>query len=516
MNRTKNATRNIIFGMILKIYQIIIPFLMRTAMIYYMGAEYLGLNSLFSSVLQVLNLAELGVGSAMVYSMYKPIVEEDRKTICALLNLYKKYYFLIGLVIAIVGVALTPFIPKLIKGGVPNGLNVYVLYLLNLLATILTYWLWAYKGSLLQAHQRSDMTSKVMLGVTTFQYGLQLLVLWLFENYYLYIIVMLVTTAIGNIANAIVASKLYPEYRAEGKLDILKVRDINQRIRDLFTAKLGATIVNSADTVVISAFLGLTTLAMYQNYYFIMSSVMSIIAIIFNSCLASVGNSMVTDGVQKNYKDFRTITLLIHFVTTVCMSCFATMYQPFITLWVGEELRFDDAVVWIMCIYFYLVVIQQIPGMYKDAAGVWHQDRFRPLIASLVNVILNLLFVQIWGIYAIILSTIVSYLIVAIPWLMLNLFKYVFKMDWKKYSVDMILYFFGAVAISCICYVVCGITNNMALLLQIIANMVITIFISVFIWIALFRNSVYFSDMINLIDRITYSKFHLLLYKLVK
>jgi len=115
IERTKNATRNIVFGVILKAYQIIVPFIMRTAMIYFMGVQYLGLNSLFTSILQVLNLAELGVGSAMVYSMYKPIAEDDEITICALLRLYKRYYFLIGLVIAVVGTAVTPFVSSRIK-----------------------------------------------------------------------------------------------------------------------------------------------------------------------------------------------------------------------------------------------------------------------------------------------------------------------------------------------------------------------------------------------------------------
>lgn len=145
MNKTKNAMRNIIFGMGLRLYQIIVPFLMRTAMIYFMGIEYLGLNSLFTSILQVLNLAELGVGSAMVYSMYKPIAEDDKDTICALLKLYKKYYFFIGLVIATIGIIITPMITKLINGEVPGDINIYVLYILNLSATVITYWLYAYK-----------------------------------------------------------------------------------------------------------------------------------------------------------------------------------------------------------------------------------------------------------------------------------------------------------------------------------------------------------------------------------
>ena len=191
MNRTQNATRNIVFGVALKLYQILLPFVMRTAMIYLMGVEYLGLNSLFTSVLQVLNLAELGAGSAMVYSMYKPIAENDKETICALLKLYKKYYFLIGLAIAIIGCLLTPTIPKLISGNIPGNLNIYVLYLLNLAATVMTYWLFAYKNSLLQAYQRSDIASKVTILTTSLQYLVQLLVLWLSHNYYFYIIVML-------------------------------------------------------------------------------------------------------------------------------------------------------------------------------------------------------------------------------------------------------------------------------------------------------------------------------------
>ena len=162
IERTKNATRNIVFGVILRIYQIVVPFIMRTAMIYYLGVQYLGLNSLFASVLSVLTLAELGVGSAMVFSMYKPIAEDDTKTICALMQLYKVYYRIIGLIIAIIGLVITPFIPHLIHSDLPEGLNIYVLYMLHLASTVLSYWLFAYKNCLLRAHQRNDITNNIL------------------------------------------------------------------------------------------------------------------------------------------------------------------------------------------------------------------------------------------------------------------------------------------------------------------------------------------------------------------
>ena len=129
IKRTRNATRNIIFGGILKVYQILVPFLMRTLMTYFMGVQYLGLNSLFTSILHVLNLAELGVGSAMVYSMYKPIAEDDTETICALMRQYRLYYRLIGVFIAIIGLMVTPVVPSLISGEIPSDLNIYILYL---------------------------------------------------------------------------------------------------------------------------------------------------------------------------------------------------------------------------------------------------------------------------------------------------------------------------------------------------------------------------------------------------
>ena len=177
IERTKNATRNIVVGMILKIYQLLVPFVIRTVMIHMLGMEYLGLNSLFTSILQVLNLAELGVGSAMVFSMYKPIAEDDSATINDLMRLYQFYYRIIGIIILTVGIIITPFIPKLIKSDIPSGLNIYILYYLNLGATVISYWLFAYKNCLLTAHQRSDVISKLTIITNTVMYVGQIIAL---------------------------------------------------------------------------------------------------------------------------------------------------------------------------------------------------------------------------------------------------------------------------------------------------------------------------------------------------
>ena len=295
INKTQNAARNMFFGTVQKIVNIIMPFITRTAMIYTLGANYLGLNSLFTSILQVLNLAELGVGSAMIFSMYKPIAEDDRDTICALMRLYKIYYRVIGLVILAAGIAITPFVPMLIKKDIPNGINIYVLYLMNLGSTVLSYWLFAYKNCLLYAHQRNDVIDRTSTIVICVQQVLQLLILFVFKNYYFYLIIVLGAQVAKNLINAFIVSKMYPEYIPRGTLEKEKVRVINQRVKDLFTSKIGSVVINSADSIVISAFMGLTALAMYQNYYYIMNSVSTFVFVIFSACTAGIGNSLITN-----------------------------------------------------------------------------------------------------------------------------------------------------------------------------------------------------------------------------
>lgn len=433
IERTKNAARNIAFGSVLKIYQIILPFIMRTSMLYLLGVQYLGLNSLFTSILQVLNLAELGVGSAMVYSMYKPIVEDDTKTICALMKLYRLYYRIIGLVIAVIGLVLLPFIPKLISGDIPADINVYVLYLLNLGTTVLSYCLFAYKNCLLDAHQRIDMSSKISLCIATIQYLLQLLVLILLKNYYIFLLAALFTQAMTNIITSIVVSRMYPQYKPDGKLGHIEVKIINNRIRNLFTSRLGAVILNSTDTIVISSFLGLTVLAVYQNYFYILSSVIAFVSIIFNSCTAGIGNSIIVETKEKNFNDLRKFTFIICWIAGFCTCCLLCLYQPFMKIWVGEKYELGFRVVICFCIYYFVYEINQLLNMYKDAAGIWHEDRFRPLITALINLAMNLIMVQFIGVYGVILSTVLSMLLVGMPWLLHNLFTVLFE---KKYLLS--------------------------------------------------------------------------------
>lgn len=426
LERTRNAARNVVFDGTLEIVNMLFPFAIRSVMLHCLGTEYLGLNGLFKSLLTFLNLAELGVGSAMVFSMYKPIAEDDTPTICALLRLYRTFYRIIGLTVAATGLILMPVLPNLIKGDLPVGMNLYVLYLMNLGNTVMTYWLFAYKGSLLLAHQRRDVISKVSLMVRLTEYTLKILVLVLTRNYYLYLTVQLLCQLAVNLLIAVCATKMYPGYVTAGKLPKEKTRDIFHRVRDLFTSKLSATVFDAADTLVISAFMGLTVLALYQNYFFIITALRMMLVVFLNACMAGVGNKLVMESREENYRDLEKISLLFLWILCVSSSMLLCMYQPFIHIWMGEENMLAVGLVICFVIYYYSMGANKLINMFKDAAGIWRIDRWRPLTAALTNLCLNLITVRFIGLYGVLLSSVVSIVFIQIPWLFHNLFREVF------------------------------------------------------------------------------------------
>lgn len=495
--------------MVLKLYQMIVPFLMRTAMIYIMGVQYLGLNSLFASVIQVLSLAELGVGHAMVFAMYKPIAQDDEQTICALMRLYRKYYRIIGLLIGVGGLLLTPVVPHLISGQVPGELNIYVLYLLNLAATVLTYWLFAYKNCLLQAHQRNDIVSWITAATYTLQWCVQLLVLLVYHDYYLYLIISLVTQVVNNMASAVVVSRRYPRYKPAGKLEPEAIRVINRKIRDLFTAKLGSVVLKSSDTLVISAVLGLTVLAIYQNYFFMVSSVISIIEIILSSMMAGLGNSYVLESREKNFRDLEKFTFLFLWLTGMCTCCFLGMYQPFMEIWVGRELMLGMGEVVCFAMYFFVYTLNRLLSIYKDAAGLWHEDRFRPLVTALTNLLLNVLLVNFWGVYGVLLSTVLSMVVVGMPWILRNLFTHFFEKTRLKGYLSQLLRHVLATAVSgaLVCLLCGGVDANQWL--KLIGCGLLSVAIPNVLFFLLFHKNHQFRMSVQFADQITKGKLRL-------
>jgi len=446
INIVKNASRNIVFSIMKKMYMIILSFVMRTVMIYMLGIEYAGLNGLFTSILNMLNLAELGLGTAIVFSMYKPIAENAHQEICELLQEYKRCYKVIGLVILGLGLTLLPFLDRLISGEIPKDINIYVLYLLNLFTTVCSYFFFSYKSSLFTAFQRSDVVSKVDILINTIKSTAQILVLFLMRNYYLFLIVGLGSVLLKNLLVYRLSGKVFPEYVPQGSLDSERRKSIFTHVKALFLSKVGGVVVNSVDSLVISAVLGITVLGVYQNYYYILSSVSSVIVTLYFSCIAGIGNKLVLEGKNKTYESFEHLSFGLLWICGICCSCFLGLFQPFIRIWVGEAMLLEYGMVILFCVFFYTFQMMGLCGAYEDAAGIWHYDRFRPLLEALLNLVLNLILVQIIGLYGILLSTIISMALFSWPWLLVNLFRRVFQRSMILYLGKLAKWFLGVAA----------------------------------------------------------------------
>ena len=408
LSRTKNAVRNIYSGLFNKIFTIFFPFLIRTVLIKKIGIEYAGLNSLFSSILQVLNLTELGFASAVVYSMYKPIAEDDKDTICALLNFYKRVYFIIGLVILALGTAVMPFLPHLIKGNVPHDINIYVLYSIYLVNTSLSYLLFGYKNSLLNAHQRRDVISNILTITQGLMNICQLLILVTIKNYYLYVLMMPIFTVLNNIMVGIATKRMFPEYSCKGKLDISVKKDIRKKVAGLMISKLAMTSRNSFDSIFISAFLGLAMTTIYSNYLLVISTITGILNIVINSLQAGIGNTLQTETKEKNYENLKKFNLLYTLFAGWCTTCMLCMYQPFMELWLGKEFLMPFGAVVLICSYFYIMKSGDMNSLYFNASGMWWDGKYRAVAESLLNLIGNFMLVKLLGIYGIILATAIS------------------------------------------------------------------------------------------------------------
>lgn len=456
-SRTKNASKGIAWGFLYRIFSIVLPFITRTIMIYYLGIEYTGLGSLFTSILQVLSLAELGIGHALVFGMYKPVAEEDYSKVNAYLNFCKRCYRVIGYVILAVGLLLLPFLSKLVSGNIPTDVNLYILYLIYLFNTVISYFLYAYKSCILTATQHTDIINQIQLVCLL---GCQLfsaIFLLLFRNYYLYTICIPASTIVNNLlVNRIVDSR-FPKIKDEGELEKNEIENIKEIVFGMIFQKVGAVVLSSVDSIVISAFLGLTILGKYNNYYYIISALFGFMNVIVTSLVPSVGNSIQTQSVEVNYKLFRKFNFIYSWIIIWCASCLLSLYQPFMKIWVGDRNMLDFSIVVLLTIYFIVWKLVDPVYIFRDATGNWREYKFIPLIAALVNLITNIVLVQYIGLQGIIVSTIVAFALIYIPFFSYPLFKSVFKAKQKYYVYifNQLKYMFVAAIVAIVTFYMC-------------------------------------------------------------
>ena len=402
--------------------KMLFPFLNRTLFLWLLGPEYLGLNGLFGSILGMLMLAELGFGTAVICSMYKPIADDDRELVCAYLRFYRTVYRWVGTAIFAIGLCLLPFLRNLVHGNIPPDVDLHVLYLIHLVNTSASYFLFAYRGSVLGAHQRNDILANIRTGVSVAQYIVTFLVLLLTRNYYAYVIVTVAFTVISNLLIFRESRRVFPDIEPRGKLPDEKRRQVISDVKSIFLHKVGGVISYSVDNVVISAFLGLVAVATYGNNYYVVTSVAGIVGVVYSSMTAGFGNKIHTETKDDNFRLFMKMSRLSQLVILWCAAMMMALYQPFVSIWTKNDPVMVRHIVTpiLMVLYFYVNQSRQMLLTFKSAATLWRQDRWKPIVAGIVNLAFNFAFViylpDNYKLDGVVLSTIIGYVFIQIPW----------------------------------------------------------------------------------------------------
>lgn len=494
-SRTKNSVRNIIFGSINRVVTIFLPFIVRTIMIQVLGTEYLGLNSLFTSILQVLNLAELGIGNTLVYSMYKPIAENDTQKVCKLLNYYKKCYRIIGIIVLMIGLIILPFLDKLIAGEYPTDINIYYIFIIYLLNTVLSYFLFAYKSSVLIATQRNDISSKINVILVVIQNLLQILLLIILKNYYYYMIILPIITVLNNLTISYIVDKEYPEYKPKGQIEKNENLIIKKNVKGMFFHKIGVVVLSNVDNIVISTFLGLTILGIYNNYYYIITALFGFLKVIMDSLRASVGNSIVLETKEKNYNDFIKFNFLYVWIISWMSICILCLMQNFIELWLGKEFLLAEYMVPLFVTYFFTHKWCDMLCVYQEAKGLWWENRYIPIIAAIANLVSNIILVNTIGLPGILISTISSVIFIydiGYAWV---LFKNYFSIEgaFGKYILKQIKYLLITIIVGIITYLICLKFKKVDIIYFILKMIIVTVIPNILFFI-LYKNSKEFNE----------------------
>ena len=402
--RVKNSIRNIIYRLISQAATILLRFISRSIFIYILGVEYLGINGLFSEILQMLSLADLGFGTAMVFSMYKPLAEHNETKLAQLVQLYKKIYMIIAVVITGIGLVLVPFLQYIVNldDNIPYLRVYYILYLANTVASYLV----VYKTCILNADQKNYLVSKYNTIFNIISVIMCSAFLFITHNFMVYLIVQVAITYINNFYQSHIAEKLYPFIlKKVPPLPIDERKNIFDNVKSVFIYKLANTMVSSTDNTLISILIGTVIVGYYSNYNMIISNVTLVLNIIFSSITASLGNLVVENNTEKNYSVYKTMQFISFMLSTIAIVGTYLLINDFVSVWLGEEFVLDDLVRVAIVINMYFSIVLMPIWSYREATGIYRQTKYVMVATALVNLILSIALGKTIGLAGILFAT---------------------------------------------------------------------------------------------------------------
>lgn len=457
MSRLENTIRNVTVGLGSNLLLLLLQFVNRSVFVSVLGKNYLGTNGLFNDILSMLSVAELGLGTAIVYAMYKPMANGNKTELAKLVNFYRKAYQLIGGLISITGVVLTPFLGYLIQGGGTEVEHLQLIYLLTLANSTVTYF-FSYKTTLLTVAQMEYIQSIITTVFNILRIVFQIVFVLLTSNYILYLVIQLLCTLGSNIVASKEAERRFADVlqQREVSLPLDERKTLFKNVRALLLHRLGSFFVNGTDNIIISKFLGLAISGIYSNYTLLLGSVKGFIALIFNALTASVGNLNAVESKEKGLEVFNKINFMGFWIACFCSCCFFSLLNPFIYILCKGDTSylFDMPIVAVIVLNFYLSQMRNPIHTFKNAMGLYWYDRWKPIAESVINIVISLLLVVKIGFAGVIIGTSISTVSVVLAVEPRIIYHYGYGVSVKPYFVQYFQYFF--VTVLC-----CGITYGL-------------------------------------------------------
>lgn len=439
-SRTHNSIVNIIAAFCCQFLGQASGFIVRTVFIHVLQTEYLGINGLFTNILQMLSLAELGVNAALIYSMYKPMAEKDEHAISMYMGLYKRIYSVIGFVVLVTGFALIPFLDFFVPERPEIAESLELIYALYVIRTASTYF-FAYKQSVFQADQKNYIISRNTLYFTLIRSAVEIAVLVLFRSFLIYLAIAVAFNYLQNIWIARLADKAYPFIRGKApKADPEVVRQLAKNVKAMFMHKVSAVVLNSSDNIILSKFVGLIAVGLYSNYSMIIVLVRNCLYMIFDGIVPSVGNLCALKDKNEVYSVFKLISYGNMWLTGFCSLAMMLLFQPFITVWAGPDYLLGKEVVLAIVVSFYIQTNMRAIDMFRSATGLFYNDRYVPIAQCIINVVISILFVKRIGVAGIFVGTAVAMLLTVFWVQPMLVFKKIFQLPVRIYFIQYFAY----------------------------------------------------------------------------
>lgn len=433
-SRLKNSALNFASGFLGRVLAILLNFAVRTIFIYCLNEAYLSVNGLYSNILTVLSLAELGFGSAMVYRMYAPVAVKDYQKTAALLQFYKKIYIIIGVVIFLLGLCVIPFMDYIIKDKPDiSGLTLY--YILFLVNTSISYWFSSYKASVLYADQKEYIKTNVQNTMAILQSGLQIVLLLLFRKYLLYLLIQLAGNIFLNLYVAHLVDKRYPEIQTYqgASLSTEERVQIRKDTEALVLSRFGHVALNGTDNIIISAVVGVLWVGRLSNYTLICDSVTSVLCQITAAITGSLGNFFATEDKHAGYALFKKVEFLNFWLYGFSFIALVTLLDPFVQIWAGERFVLGLPISIAIAINFFVAGYMNTLWVFRSTIGLFKQGKFRPILVAILNIILSIFLGKLWGVFGVLFATFLSRAAISLWYDPLILHRYGFEVSCKPF-----------------------------------------------------------------------------------